>query len=189
MLGLVLFACAFVPLTPAGRSFAQVARETFGEGVLPGIVMVLGFGSPFLFGLAVAVGVWLRDDAAAARLVRNPVTMMQSQLLLVAWVIWRQDPDAVASLPLFGFAVVGGLYVVQHSASERASGGAASFAWYVRWGATVIAAVAGWLWLQRSAGLTMGRAVDVAGLCALALMMRVRPRRAEVPAEPVDVDP
>ncbi len=187
-MGLLLFACAFVPLTPAGRSFVQVARDTFGEGVLQGVVMVLGFGSPFLFGLAVAVGVWMRNDEAAARLVRNPVTMMQSQLLLVAWVIWRQDEDAVASLPLFLFAVAGGFYVVQHSASERASGAAASFAWYVRWGATVIAAVAGWLFLQRMAGLTMGRAVDLAGLCALALVVRVRPRRPAPVAEPVDIE-
>jgi hypothetical protein len=186
VLGLLLFACAFLPLTPAGRTFLQVVRDTFSEGVLHGVMMVVGFGSPFLFGLAVAVGVWMGDETAAARLVRSPVTMMHSQLLLVAWVIWRQDEDAVASLPLLLFAVVSGLYVVQHSASERAAGRSPSFAWYVRWGATVIAAVAGWLWLQRTAGLEMGRAVEVAGLCALGLVVRVRPRA--VVAAPVSTD-
>lgn len=175
VLGLMLFACAFLPLTPAGRTFVQVALEAFREGVMPGVVTVLGFGSPFLFGLAVAVGTWRGDDEAAARLVRGPVTMMHSQLLLVAWMIWRHG-DAVASLPLLLFAVVAGLHVVQHSAAERAAGRSASFRWYVRWGATVIVAVAGWLWLQRSVGLTMGRAVDVAGLCALGLVLRARRR-------------
>lgn len=177
VLGAVLFGCAFLPLTPAGRSFAQVVIDTFGDGVLAGVVMVAGFGSPFLFGLGVALGVWQREDAAATRLVRSPVTMMHSQLLLVAWVIWRNDGDAVASLPLLLFAAVSGLYLVQHSASEKASGREPSFAWTVRWGATVIAAIAGWLLLQRTAGLTMGHAVHVAGLCALGLVLLARPGR------------
>lgn len=178
VLGAVLFASAFLPLTPAGRTFVQVVRDTFSDGVLAGVVMVMGFGSPFLFGLGVALGVWQRDDAAAARLVRNPVTMMHSQLLLVSWVIWRQDEDAVAALPLLLFAVVSGLYLVQRSASERAAGRELSFAWTVRWGAMLVAAVAGWLLLQRTAGLTMGHAVHVAGACALGLALLVRPRRA-----------
>jgi hypothetical protein len=176
VLGLVLFACAFLPLTPTGRSFVAVLRDTFAESVLHGLVMAVGFGSPFLFGLGVAVGTWMRDDEIAARLVRNPVTMLHSQLILIAWVIWRSDDDAVAALPLLGFAVVSGLYLVFHSATERASGRSLSFAWTVRWGAMMIAAVAGWLLLQRTAGLHMGRAVEVAGLCALGLALRVRPR-------------
>jgi hypothetical protein len=176
VLGLVLFACAFLPLTPAGRSFVAVLRDTFADSVLHGLVMAVGFGSPFLFGLGVAVGTWMRDDEIAARLVRNPVTMLHSQLILIAWVLWRSDDDAVATLPLLGFAVVSGLYLVRHSALERASGRSPSFAWTVRWGAMMIAAVAGWLLLQRTAGLHMGRAVEVAGLCALGLALRVRPQ-------------
>lgn len=179
VLGLLLFACAFLPLTPAGRTFVQVVRDTFADGVMPGVVMAVGFGSPFLFGLGVAAGTWMKDDAAAAQLVRNPVTMMHSQLVLIAWVIWRQDGDAVASLPLLGFAVVSGLYLIRHSAVERAAGRKPSFAWTVRWGAMMVAAIAGWLLLQRTAGLTMGRAVEVAGLCGLGLALRVRLRRSE----------
>jgi len=191
VLGLLLFACAFLPLTPEGRSFVEVVRDTFADGVLPGVVMLVGFGSPFLFGLAVAIGMGLSDEAVAARLVRNPVTMMHSQLILVAWVIWRQDGDAVASLPLFGFAVVSGLYLVRHSAAERAAGRMPSFAWTVRWGAMMIAAIAGWLLLQRVAGLTMGRAVEVAGLCALGLAVRVRVRVGlqDEPVARVDAQP
>jgi hypothetical protein len=188
VLGLMLFACAFLPLTPAGRSFVQVVRDTFADGVLHGVVMAVGFGSPFLFGLGVAVGTWVRDEELAARLVRNPVTMLHSQLVLVAWVIWRNDDDAVAALPLLGFAVVSGIYLMMRSGSERAAGRTPSFAWLVRWGAMMIAAVAGWLLLQRTGGLVMGRAVEVAGLCALGLALRVRPPRV-VPAVPVDVEP
>lgn len=170
---MLLFTCAFLPLTPGGRTFVQVAIEAFGEGVMAGVVMVVGFGSPFLFGLAVALGAWLRDEELAVRLVRGPVTMMHSQLLLMAWMIWRYG-DALASLPLLLFAAVSGLYVVQHSASERASGRSASFRWYVRSGAVVIVTVAAWLWLQRMTGLSMGRAVTLAGICGLGLILRAR---------------
>jgi hypothetical protein len=183
VLGATLFGCAFLPLTPEGRSFAQVVLDTFGDGVLAGVVMVVGFGSPFLFGLGVALGVWQRDDEVATRLVRSAVTMMHSQLLLAAWVIWRNDADAVAPLPLLLFAAGSGLYLVQHSAAHKAAGRVPSFAWTVRWGAMVIAAVAGWLLLQRTGGLEMGRAVHVAGLCALGLVALARPQRAAA-AEP-----
>lgn len=179
VLGALLFASALLPLTPAGRSFVQVVRDTFAEGPLAGVVMTLGFGSPFLFGLGVALGVWQRSDATATRLVRNQVTMMHSQLILVAWMVWRQGEGVVAALPLLLFAVGSGLYLVQRSASERASGRTPSFAWMVRWGAMVIAAVAGWLVLQRSAGLAMGYAVHVAGMCAVGLVALVRPGRVE----------
>ncbi|MCA9650940.1 MAG: hypothetical protein H6712_13080 [Myxococcales bacterium] len=180
LLGIALLACAWLPLTPGGRSFVQLAIETFGEGVMAGLVMVVGMGSPFLFGLAVAVGSLGRDEQRAASLVRTPVTMMLSQLLLLAWIMWRRG-DMIASLPLLLFAVVTSLYVIQHSASSRASGRPASFRWYVRWGAMVVSAVAGWLLLQRMGGLRMGVAVEIAGLCGLGLVLRAQPSR-EAPA-------
>lgn len=183
ILGLALFGCCLLPLTPAGRTFVEVVVDTFAEGVFAGIIMVVGYGSPFLFGLAVAVGGRSSSDASAASLVRGPVTMMHSQLLLVAWMIWRHG-DAVASLPLLLFAVISGFYVVQHSASERASGRHASFRWYVRSGALLIVAVAGWLWVQRLAGFSMGVAIDVAGLCALGLMLRSLPSGSVPPPAP-----
>lgn len=185
LLGIVLFACAWLPLTPGGRSFVQVVFETFGEGLMAGLVMIVGMGSPFLFGLAVAVGSVGHDDQKAAALVRTPVTMMLSQLLLLAWIMWRRG-EMVAALPLLLFAVVSSLYVVQHSASSRASGRPASFAWYVRWGATVVAAVAGWLLLQRMGGLRMGMAVEIAGLCGLGLVLRAQPAAASSQAAPED---
>lgn len=173
--GLVLFGCIALPLTPGGRTFVQVVMATLAEGPMQGIMMAVGYGSPFIFGLMVALGGRVDHDELAARLVRTPVTMMHSQLLLTSWMIWRHG-DAVAALPLFLFALVSGLYVVQHSASERASGRHASFRWYVRSGALLLVAVAGWLWLQRLAGFSMGLAVDVGGLCALALVLGTRPR-------------
>ncbi len=180
VLGLVLAACAWLPLTPGGRSFFQVALETFGDGIMAGIVMVAGFGSPFIFGLMLAVGVGLGQPETAPRLLRTPVMMMHSQLLLVSWMIWREG-DAIASLPLLLFAFGSGLYFVEHSARGRATGRTPTFAWYARWGALIVVAVAGWLWLQRMGGFAMGRAVDVAGLCALGLVMRIRPGQTATP--------
>lgn len=189
LLGIVLFACAWLPLTPGGRSFFRVAVETFDEGFMAGMVMVIGMGSPFLFGLAVALGSVRRDDQQAAALVRTPVTMMLSQLLLLSWLIWRSG-DMIAAFPLFAFAVVSSIYVIQHSASSRASGRPATFAWYVRWGAVVVSAIAGWLLLQRMGGLQMGAAVQIAGLCGLGLVLRTQPgmQAAARPVPEPDLD-
>lgn len=176
ILGLALFGCILLPLTPEGRTFVQVVLDTFAEGVFAGVVMIVGYGSPFIFGLTVALGIRSDSDASAASLVRTPVTMMHSQLLLVSWMIWRHG-EAIASLPLLLFAVVSGFYVVQHSAAERAAGRHAAFRWYVRSGALLIVAVAAWLWVQRLAGFSMGLAVDVAGLCAAGLLLRSLPPR------------
>ncbi|MEM7155351.1 MAG: hypothetical protein AAF799_21055 [Myxococcota bacterium] len=172
VLGLVLFGCAFLPLTPGGRTFFQVAMEAFDGGVMAGVIMVVGMGSPFLFGLCVALGNLSSDDQWGASLVRMPVTMMHSQLLLVAWVIWRNVDTAIASLPLLLFAAVSSIYVMVHSAESRAKGKPAPFSWYVRWGGTVVAAVAGWLMLQRGTDMNMGIAVQVAGSCGLGLVLR-----------------
>lgn len=178
ILGIALFACAWLPLTPGGRTFFQVAIDAFGDGIMAGLVMVVGMGSPFLFGLGVAVGSTRRHDDDAVPLVRTTVTMLHSQLLLMAWMLWRHS-DAIASLPLLLFAVVSSLYVMQHSAATRAAGRPAPFHWYVRWGSMVIAAIAGWLLLQRMGGLHMGIAVQIAGLCALGLVLRAtRPASA-----------
>lgn len=184
LLGIALFACAWLPLTPGGRSFFAVAAQTFDEGFMAGVVMVIGMGSPFLFGLAVALGSLRRDDQQAAALVRTPVTMMLSQLLLLSWLIWRSG-DMVAGFPLLAFAVVSSVYVIQHSASSRAAGRPATFAWYVRWGAMVVSAIAGWLLLQRVGGLQMGVAVQIGGLCGLGLVLRTQPgMQAVVRPEP-----
>lgn len=170
LLGWALFACAFLPLTPGGRNFVQVVVEAFTGGAWAGLIMLFAAGSPFLFGLACGLGGRFAPESSAG-LVRMPVTMMHSYTLLVAWALWRADVG-VATLPLLLFVAASALRLISVSASQRASGSTASFAWYVRTGGMFIAAVAGWLVLQRAAGLEMGIAVPVAGVLAALLAAR-----------------
>jgi hypothetical protein len=182
ILGLVLAATSALPLSPDGQSFVQHAWAAFGRGALEGLLMVAGFGSPFLFGLAVALATRWAPDVIAPRLVRTPIAMMHSQLLLVSWAVWRFG-DAVAAFPMFGFALVSSVYFVWSSARVRAEGEGTgpSVAWLVRWGAMIVAAVCMWARIQMFGVVKLGVAIDVAWLCAAGMILLLR----RPPARPV----
>src|SRR5688572_17614180 len=110
VLAIVLASTAALPIAPDGRSFLEYVREAFARSVLEGVLMVAGFGSPFLFGIAVAVASRM-EPVAAAQLVRGPIVMMHSQLLLVAWAVWKHG-EAIAAGPMFLFAIASAIYLV-----------------------------------------------------------------------------
>jgi hypothetical protein len=169
-LGLLLAISAAFPLTPEGHSFVDLVVGEFRRGVLQGILMVTGFGSPFAFGLAVAAGILICPPPLARRIIAMPVALMHSQLILVAWAVWRHG-EAAAALPLLGFSIVSAVYMAMHSAKASAEGDGPTFAWHVQWGATVIAAVAAWAKLQRVVGVRLEWGVDVMLLSALGLVL------------------
>jgi len=175
----VIALSAALPVTPDGLSFLQLWWRELGHGLLPGMLMLLGFGSPFLFGLAVAIAGLERARGWAVDLVRVPIGCMHGQLLLVSFVIWRSE-QGVAGLPLFGFAVVGAL---GFALTPRRGPAMFELRQSVEWGAAVIAGVAAWCRLQRIVGIDLGIAIDVilVASLALALFMRlsVRPRTPE----------
>ncbi len=189
LLGLAIALAAGLPITPQGASFLQLLWASFRRGMLEGVLMLVGFGSPFLFGLALFVGVVACSRETATRLVRIPIALMHAQLVLVAAAIVRGG-EAIAAWALLGFAVVSGAHLAHHTARSMASDGRGpSLQWYARWGAMVVAAIAGWSRMQRLGGVELGLAVDVVGVCALGIvfMTTLRGRRARA-ADRADVD-
>src|SRR5690606_37493838 len=118
VLGGVLAATAALPIAPDGKSFVQYVLDSFQRSMLEGLLMVAGFGSPFLFGIAVAISTRMTPEAGA-QLVRAPIAMMHSQLVLVTWAVWRHG-EAIAAGPMFLFAIVSGLYLLLGLAKKRA---------------------------------------------------------------------
>lgn len=172
--GAAIAIAAALPLVPDGRSFLGLLRAELERGLLEGLLMLVGFGSPFLFGLATLVVAWPRLREVAVEVVRTPIGLVHGQLLLVAFVVWRQG-RAIAALPLFGFAIVGAIAYARSGA--RAPGGRRlPLVATVRWGALVVAGIAAWCRLQRLAGIELGIAVDVVLGAALLLSWTTRER-------------
>ncbi len=176
--GAVIVASAALPVTTDGRSFAALLLAEFERGLLEGFMMLAGFGSPFLFGLAITVVALPQLRSLAIELVRTPIGLMHGQLLLVAFVVWRNG-EAVGGAGLFGFAVIGAIAYAR--SGTRAPGGhALGLAGIVRWGAIMVAGVAAWCRLQRLADVHLGLAVDV--ILGAALLLVVLSSRTAKPA-------
>lgn len=175
LLGVALAATAALPIAPDGKSFVHFVLASFQRSILEGLLMVAGFGSPFLFGIAVAVASRMTPEAGA-QLVRAPIAMMHSQLVLVAWAVWRHG-EAIAAGPMFLFAIVSAGYLALSSAKKRAEDRGPSLEWSIRWGATIVAAVCMWSRIQMFGGVKLGLAIDVAWLCAAMLVLLTTPRR------------
>lgn len=167
--GLVLAASSAMPWTPEGHSFLALLRSEFSRGVLEGLLMMVGFGSPFLFGIAVAAAPLACPPPIARRILRVPIAFMHSQLVLVALVLWLSGVS-VAALPLLGFALVSGVRLAIHTAHTHADGDGPRVGWYVRWGGMVVVAIAAWMELQRTGDLAFGWGLHVALLAGLAMV-------------------
>lgn len=165
-----LVCAAGLAWTPEGTSFVDLLLEQFGYGVLPGLLMLFGFGSPFVFALCIVICVVALPPKTARRVVRIPIALMHSQLVLVALALFFAG-DVVAPYALLGFALVGGLRLAFHTATANTQGDGPSLRWYTRWGATVIAGVAMWMELQRTGGISFGNGLHVALGCALLLVV------------------
>ncbi len=159
--GLILAVSSALPWTPEGHSFLALLVAEFSRGVLEGLMMMLGFGSPFLFGLGVVVLPRVLPPPLARRILRIPLAFMHSQLVLVAIVLWLADA-AVATLPMLGFALVSGVLLAVHTARAHAEGDGPQVGWYVRWGGTMVAAICAWMELQRLADVDFGWGLHVA---------------------------
>lgn len=193
VLGLLLLACSALPLTPSGASFLRVLASAFLRSPLEGVMTLIGFGSPFLFGLLVALAAWSGSSrwvapATIQRLLVTNTSTMHAQLVLVAFLLWR---DGVGMMPgaLLGFAIVsGGLFTFEHARQSAAAGGiddrgvriegeGPSVRWLIRWTATMIVALCGWLRLQLLADVAFGWAVEAALAVCVAISLLVMRRR------------
>ncbi len=187
---LILGAAIAAPLTPDGYSFAQILYVAFMRHPLEGLITLLGFGSPFCFGLITLTLAAARDRIAPGigeRLLVANLSFLHAQLLLVAsMLVWRGQ----GMLPgaLLGFALVsGGFFIVHHARTSALAGGfdndapnGPSQRWLVRWGATVIVAICGWCRLQVLIDVRLGWAIELilgAGVM-MAVLLGKRERRA-----------
>lgn len=187
---LVLSAAIALPLHPEGFSFAQLLHAAFLRSPLEGLVMLLGFGSPFCFGaivLTLALAGPRVAPALGQRLLVANASLLHAQLLLVAVMLARAG-QGFMPLALLGFALVSGGYFTVHHARESARGQAfddhgvpalsgPTPRWIVRWVATVVVAVCGWIRLQMLVGVRLGWAVEVMLGACVAMAVLLMPRR------------
>lgn len=172
--GLLLAATSVMPWTPEGLSFFDLLRGEFSRGVLEGFLMLVGFGSPFLFGVTVAMAPVTLAPAVARQIVRVPIAFMHSQLVLVM-IVLTMAGAGVATLPMLGFALVSGVFLAMHTARTHAEGGGPRVGWYARWGGMVVAAIGAWMELQQAGDLSFGWGLHIAlaaGLAMVALLAR-----------------
>jgi hypothetical protein len=177
---LILGAAIAAPLTPDGYSFAQILYVAFLRHPLEGLITLLGFGSPFCFGLITLLLVAGRDRLTPSfgeRLLVANLSFLHAQLLLVAGMLFSRGQGMLPAA-LLGFAIVsGGFFIVHHARSSAMAGGGdddgsvpagPSQRWLVRWGATVIVAICGWLRLQVLIDVRLGWAVElILGACVM----------------------
>jgi len=176
--GAALAFAAGLPLLPDGRCFLDLVRESFSRSLMEGALMLLGLGSPFVFGLAVVLAGRMANPAVGARIVRAPIAMMHSQLVLVAWALWKGGA-ALAALPLLGFSIASGIYFAAQVAMVDAQGRGPSLRFHIRWGAMIVLAIAAWARLQMFVGVYFGSALSVVIISAALLVRSTRPAAAK----------
>ena len=177
--GLALACSAALPLTPGGLSFLDIVWRAFAFDPVYGIMTLVGFGSPFLFGIAIALARISSPAPDWSRLVvRVTVALMSGQLVLVSALLARHG-RGLHPEGLLGFAVVTTAYLLYYNARNRAegTGEGPSLRWAVRWGALLVVGVASWLRLQWAGDVRFGAAVEVAGVSAAVLLWLTRPAR------------
>jgi hypothetical protein len=176
-----LIAAIALPLHPDGYSFAQLLYFVLQRSLLDGLVMLLGLGAPFCFGAIVLVlaglGPRVPAEVGLRALVAN-LSLMHAQLLLVAGSLWSRG-EGVMPLAFLGFALVsGGYLIVQRArAGETNEDAATTQRALVRWGATMIVAICGWIRLQMLIGVRLGWAIEVmlaAGVMITVMLVRRR---------------
>lgn len=174
---LILTGAIAAPLTPDGHSFAELLHWAFVRSPLEGVITLLGFGSPFCFGMIVLLlAAAARVPAAIGeRLLVVNLSFLHAQLLLVAGLLVTRG-QGMLPIALLGFAIVsGGFFIVHHARTSAAAGGIRESGprgptqrWLVRWGATVIVAICGWMRLQMLIDVRFGWAIELMlGACTM----------------------
>jgi len=179
-LGVVLLASASLPLTPAGESFVELWIRELRRGLLEGFGMLIGFGSPFLFGAGLGLAGFSAVPHRVARAcVSVPIALMHAHLGLVAVVVVTRG-DVFGGWLLFLGGWGSGLYYVLRNGQARAEDRELSLPWLARWGATLLTATAVWIFLQRLVGAVFGFGLEVILVVGAVLMFVSREPRSNV---------
>lgn len=173
LLGLAIFGSAALPVI-GDHSFLDWLRLIADDDPAAALMVAATFGSPFLFGLAVALAGLLRGRPLAAALLKAPLVLVHTSLVLAA-LLALGARDLPLRLPFVGFALVSGLaFIVAHAEAEAADRPLGP-RWLARWGGVVLAGTCAWLLGQTLDGEPLGRAVHV-HLVAAALLAVSLPR-------------
>lgn len=176
--GLTLFASITLPLY-GGVSVLEWLARIFGRDPMGGVMALLTFGSPFLFGLAVAAAGFVRDRDLAAALIKFPLALVHAMLALYALFVARA-PGVPLRWSFVGFVVVACIYFVYAHAEAEAADRPLGPRWLARWGGVVLAGTGLWLQFQTFGHRPAGAGLYVA-LAAAALLAATVPRE---PARP-----
>ncbi len=174
VLGLSIFATIALPLAPDGTSLLEMILHVMRQDVVGALTFLVMFGSPHLFGLAVAIAHFMRDERAALFVIQIPLVVLQGMVFLVGAGLLGA-PVLVGAISFIGFALITGVYYVYASGEAAAAERVLSVTWHVRWGALLVAGVGMFLRVQ---AIHLGVAIDAALLAAallLGLTARHRP--------------
>lgn len=180
--GLTILASIAVPIA-GDTSFLDWLARLSQRDPVAALMTLLTIGSPYLFGLAVALAGVLRDHDLAAKLIRLPLVLVHSMLALYA-ILVAQVPGAVPFRWSFvGFAATACLYFLYARAEADAAGRPLTARFLARWGGTVLAGVALWLQFQTIGHRPFGPGLHLA-LAGAALLAATAPRGPKpVPAD------
>lgn len=176
--GFTIFASAGLPF--AGEtSVLQWLVDIWRRDPVGGLMATVMFGSPFLFGLAVAAGRFVRGHELAAALIKAPLVVFHGMLALYALILAKTH-GVPLRLAFIGFTAVASVYFVYAHAEAEAVGRPLGPRWLARWGAVLVAGTALWLRMQRFDGRALGPALELAivGAAMLAASL-ARPRVGE----------
>lgn len=163
--GLAIFGAAALPIAD-GWSFVDLVVASGGLG--RALMLVLVLGSPFLFGLAVGLGGFVRSEALAAGLIKAPLVMMHVALVYVGLSALFGFPQAA---PLLGFGVVSGVAFAGLHAGAEAAGRPLGSRWLAGWGGLLVAGASAWLFAQ---DLEYGPALPLLLVAGAALALGLR---------------
>lgn len=176
VLGLTLFAAIALPISGSASVLDWLIRLGASDPIGAFFILIT-FGAPFLFGLAVAVAGLLRDRGLAARLIQLPLAWTHATMFLTALSL-LQAPGIPLRLSFIGFSFVSAFYYLYARADAEASDRPLQPQWLARWGAVVVTGATLWLHFQTVRGQPLGLAVHVALAASVLLAVTLPPAPA-----------
>ncbi|HEY8376427.1 MAG TPA: hypothetical protein VIK91_08060 [Nannocystis sp.] len=177
VLGLTLFTAIALPISGTA-SFLDWLIRLGAHDPVGAFFILITFGAPFLFGLAVAAGgLLIRDHRLAAGVIQIPLAFTHATMVLQALEL-LQVPGVPLRLSFVGFSLVSTAYYLYAQAHAEASDRPLGPRWFARWGAVIVTGTTLWLEFQTLRGQPLGLAVDVALASAVLLAVTLPPAPA-----------
>lgn len=170
LLGILLFGCLFVPLSPRDGSLAALLWLLIRYAWQVGAVVAAVVVPPFAFGLLVALHV-LAPKRVCTRVLRWTNNVLIADLAFVAVILSFANKDFLAPWALLGVvgaALVGrlGMFLTSAPLTPR---------FLVRWGALLVCSVLTWTRLQLVGSEPTDYVIAIAAVLAAGLVFACRP--------------